>query len=114
MSTKTVVTFEDDLTGKEYEEGETITFALDGKTYEVDLAKANAKKFRAVLQKHAEAGRRVRTFRTTSSTRSGAHKGRTAEIRHWAQSNGYSVGDRGRIPGPVQDAYRKAHAKDIA
>lgn len=107
---KTIVTLVDDLTGKEFEDGETIPFAVDGKEYEVDLAKPNAQRFRKQLQRYAEAGRRVKTHRTTRSTVSGAHNGRTAEIRNWAVMHGYEIGAKGRIPGPIQEAYDKAHA----
>lgn len=30
-------------------------------------------------------------------------------VRTWAQSNGYALGDRGRIPAEIQDAYRAAN-----
>jgi hypothetical protein len=30
-------------------------------------------------------------------------------VRAWAQSNGYELGDRGRIPADIQDAYRAAN-----
>jgi hypothetical protein len=107
---KTIVTLVDDLTGKEFEDGETIEFGFEGKQYEVDLAKANAERFRKQLQKYAEAGRKVRTHRVTRSTVSGAHKGRTSEIRNWAVMHGFEIGTKGRIPGQIQEAYDKAHA----
>ncbi len=107
---KTIVTLIDDLTGKEFEDGETIEFAVDGKAYEVDLSAANARKLRNTLQKYAEAGRKVRAHRTTRSIVSGAHKGRTSEIRNWAVMHGFEIGTKGRIPAPIQEAYDKAHA----
>jgi hypothetical protein len=35
----------------------------------------------------------------------------TSEIRAWAQANGYDVGDRGRLPVEVTEAYRKGKGK---
>jgi len=31
-----------------------------------------------------------------------------AAVRAWAQANGFAVGDRGRLPSEVTDAYRRA------
>jgi hypothetical protein len=33
-----------------------------------------------------------------------------AAVRVWAQSNGFEVPDRGRIPGTVREAYEAADA----
>ncbi len=33
----------------------------------------------------------------------------TADIRAWAQQNGHPVGDRGRLPAELVEAYDKAH-----
>lgn len=35
----------------------------------------------------------------------------TSDIRAWAQANGYDVGDRGRLPVEVTDAYNKDKGK---
>jgi hypothetical protein len=32
-----------------------------------------------------------------------------AELRSWARAHGYTVSDRGRVPGAVAAAYREAH-----
>jgi len=32
-----------------------------------------------------------------------------AAVRAWARANGYEVGDRGRLPATMIDAYRRAH-----
>ncbi len=107
MSEKIVVTYEDDLTGKPYEQGETVRFSFDGKQYEVDLAAANARKFRAVLEKHATAGRKV-SGKTTKAPRTG--KSSTYAVRTWARTVGYEVGAKGRIPANIQAEYDRAHA----
>ncbi|MGK9225454.1 Lsr2 dimerization domain-containing protein, partial [Microbacterium barkeri] len=40
-------------------EGETVLFALDGKSYEIDLSADNAAEFRAQFERYISAGRRV-------------------------------------------------------
>ncbi len=47
MTQRTVVTLEDDLTGEEA--AETVSFALDGRAYEIDLTEANASALREAL-----------------------------------------------------------------
>jgi DNA polymerase-3 subunit epsilon len=32
-----------------------------------------------------------------------------AAVRAWARANGYEVGERGRVPAEVTEAYRRAH-----
>jgi DNA polymerase III subunit epsilon len=32
-----------------------------------------------------------------------------AAVRAWARGNGFAIGDRGRLPLEVLDAYRRAH-----
>ena len=54
----------------------------------------------------ASGGRRV-VARATS--RRGGGTDRTADIREWARSNGYTVSDRGRIASNIVEAYEKAH-----
>ena len=47
MAKKTVVLLTDDLDGSDAEE--TVSFMLDGRTYEIDLSKKNAAKLRKAL-----------------------------------------------------------------
>jgi hypothetical protein len=107
VAQKVTVTLVDDLSGGEADE--TVTFALDGKTYEIDLAGKNADKLRKALEPYVTAGRK------TGSTRGRGKPGRqqggdeTAAIRAWARENGFEVNDRGRVPGNIRDAYAKAN-----
>ncbi|MFG2481177.1 MULTISPECIES: histone-like nucleoid-structuring protein Lsr2 [Streptomyces] len=107
MAQKVQVLLVDDLDGGEADE--TVTFALDGKTYEIDLTTANAEKLRGLLDPYTKGGRR-----TGGRASAGRAKGRaavasgnpdTAEIRAWAKSQGLSVNDRGRVPQDIRDAY---------
>ena len=55
MAKTVIVKLTDDLDGGDADE--TIQFALDGKSYEIDLSAANASKFRDVLKTYIEKGR---------------------------------------------------------
>jgi DNA polymerase-3 subunit epsilon len=45
-----------------------------------------------------------------ASTRPAAHvTASPAAVRAWARANGHEVGDRGRLPVEITDAYRRAH-----
>ncbi|MET9652095.1 MULTISPECIES: Lsr2 family protein [unclassified Streptomyces] len=110
MAQKVQVLLVDDLDGVEADE--TVTFALDGKTYEIDLTTANADKLRGLLEPYTKSGRR--TGGRSAGTRG---KGRvaaggspdTAKIRAWAKENGYNVNDRGRVPAEIKAAYEDAN-----
>jgi hypothetical protein len=107
VAQKVQVLLVDDLDGGEADE--TVTFALDGKTYEIDLTTANADKLRGLLEPYAKSGRRTGGRAATGR----AAKGRvatggssdTAEIRAWAKANNYNVNDRGRVPAEIREAY---------
>ena len=103
------ILLEDDLDGSKADE--TISFGLDGTTYELDLSKANAKKLREALAPYVNVGRKVTPRARGRST--GAGRGRrgstsAAEIRAWAREHGYEVSDRGRVPAEVRAAYTAA------
>jgi hypothetical protein len=108
MAQKVEVHLEDDLDGGPADD--TVTFALDGKDYEIDLSTTNAEKLREALLPFAEAGRkntRGGSARSTRSRTSGSDPD-TAKIRAWAKENGHEVSDRGRIHQSVKDAYYAA------
>ncbi len=115
MATKTITVFTDDLDGTELPAGSRSTrFSIDGVEYEIDLSADNRQALSAALEPFIAAGRRVgaSASRSTSSRARGSKKSdadRLAAIRSWAQSNGYSVGDRGRIKAEIVDAYDAAH-----
>ncbi|MBB0246571.1 histone-like nucleoid-structuring protein Lsr2 [Streptomyces alkaliphilus] len=111
MAQKVQVLLLDDIDGGEADE--TVTFALDGKTYEIDLNSANAEKLRDTLAEFIRAGRRAGTGRATRGGRSASRatstgSADTARIRAWAKENGYEVNDRGRVPATIREAYEKA------
>ncbi|AXE27041.1 MULTISPECIES: histone-like nucleoid-structuring protein Lsr2 [Streptomyces] len=105
MAQRVVVTLSDDIDGGEA--AETVTFGLDGKSYEIDLNPANAKKLRKSLAPYVAAGRRQsrsgRAFKHTSLAPD------PAVVRAWARSHDFDVPPRGRIPKRVYEAYEQAH-----
>ncbi|MEV5913381.1 Lsr2 family protein [Streptomyces chartreusis] len=114
MAQKTIILLTDDIDGGEA--SETMTFGLDGKSYEIDLSDANADKLREALAPYVDAARRT-GGRSSAGTRGrGAAKQRPAgepsaeELRVWAKENGYEVNDRGRVPASIKEAYAKANA----
>ncbi|MET8679255.1 Lsr2 family protein [Streptomyces sp. NPDC004647] len=111
MAQKVQVLLVDDLDGGEADE--TVTFALDGKTFEIDLTTSNADKLRGLLEPYAKSGRRTggraAAGRSKVRSASGGSGQDTAKIRAWAKENGYSVNDRGRVPAEIREAYEKAN-----
>lgn len=106
MAQRVSITLVDDI--DESEADETVTFALDGATYEIDLNAANAARLRETLAEFVGVARKVSGRSSRPSTRSSAASD-AAEVRQWAKDNGYSVTDRGRIPADVRAAYEAAH-----
>ncbi|MFG2293037.1 Lsr2 family protein [Streptomyces sp. NPDC048603] len=105
MAQRVVVTISDDIDGGEA--AETVVFGLDGKSYEIDLNLANAKKLRKSLAPYVAAGRRQarsgKAYKHTSLAPD------PAVVRAWARSNNLEVPPRGRIPKKVYEAYSAAH-----
>ncbi|MBW8799955.1 histone-like nucleoid-structuring protein Lsr2 [Streptomyces sp. 900105755] len=111
MAQKVQVLLVDDLDGGEADE--TVTFALDGKTYEIDLTTANADKLRGLLDPYVKGGRRTGGRASGGRGKARAASGGsqdTAQIRAWAKENGYDVNDRGRVPATIRQAYEDANA----
>lgn len=111
MAQKVQVILVDDIDGGSAEE--TVSFSLDGVSYEIDLSATNAAQLRDSFARYVGTARRVGgravTGRGRGSRRTGGDN-RTAEIREWARSNGHKVNERGRIAAGVVAAYDKAHA----
>lgn len=104
MARKTIVMVEDDLDGGAADES--VTFALDGVTYEIDLSEANARSLREVLGGYIAAGRRVGGARRVGGNVSArTDREQLDAMRRWARENGYEVSPRGRISNAVRDAY---------
>lgn len=103
------VRYFDDLDGNDLgETPNTISFAFEGKEYSIDLSDDNAQAFREAVAPYIEAGHRATGSKARTSRKTPATSGNTKAIREWAQSNGYDVSDRGRIPADVMRAYAAA------
>ncbi|GAA4104767.1 hypothetical protein GCM10022284_50720 [Streptomyces hundungensis] len=110
MATKVLVVHVDDLDGTESAEPgiiQTVTFGLDGASFEIDLTGENEAELRALLAPYMEAGRRAQGQAGRKPTKSG-HGLDKQSVRAWARDNGYEVNDRGRVPEAIQVAYRQA------
>ena len=108
MARNVAVVVTDDIDGSP--EAETVTFGLDGTTYEIDLGEANRTKFNAAFAPYIEAGRRIsRTRGSSSATRSPAPKVDYTAVRAWAKERGLRVSERGRISAEVLRQYEAAN-----
>jgi len=108
MAQKVHIVLEDDLDGSDA--SQTVSFGLDGTSYEIDLNDKNASALRDALATYVGHGRKVsgsRRGRRSSASTTNGHSAK--EIRDWARSNGHKVPERGRIPGDVREAFEAAH-----
>ncbi|HET7532126.1 MAG TPA: Lsr2 family protein [Nocardioidaceae bacterium] len=109
MAQRVNVVLVDDLDGDEA--SETVSFALDGVDYEIDLNENNAEALREALARYIGAGRRVGGRRKKGQrVAAGGDGGPSAsDIRQWARANGWDVPERGRVSAEVREAYAAAH-----
>ena len=112
MAQRTVTTLVDDIDGTEG--AETVTFGLDGTTYEIDLNDAHAADLREVLapfvsvaRKASGSGGRGRSTASAPKQRSSSEIDPKA-VRAWAEANGIAVSPRGRIKADILEQYRAA------
>ncbi|MBB6627426.1 Lsr2 family protein [Nocardioides sp. KIGAM211] len=109
MAQKVHIVLVDDLDGSEATES--VSFGLDGTSYEIDLNDENAAALRDALAGYVGHARKVggakgRAKRSSAPAAGGAS---AKEIRDWARSNGYDVPDRGRVSADVRQAFDSAH-----
>ena len=118
MAQQVNVKFVDDLDGSDA--AGTVSFAIDGRAYEIDLSEDNAARLRDSLASCVAAARQSGGSAAAgcSAPKMTASSGRrpqpldreqTAAIRAWARQNGHQVSDRGRISKTVVDAFQAAH-----
>ena len=111
MAQRVQVVLEDDLDGGKADE--TVTFGLDGTTYEIDLSKKNAAKLRKALAGYIEAGRKTSRVppapagrgRRRASTGAATDRAQNKAIREWAKTKKIKLSDRGRIPATIITRY---------
>lgn len=108
MAQRTVVELLDDIDGMPADE--TVAFAIDGVSYEIDLSEQNANRLRTSIAPYLEKARKAGAARPArkgkgSAPRTANSRERSAEIRAWAKQHGIPVNERGRIPANVLSAY---------
>ena len=117
MAKRVNVVLVDDLDGTDATQ--TVSFALDGTSYEIDLNDDNAGRLRdtmATFVAHARkvtGSSRARAARATPTGGTGSarvDREQLQAVRDWARRNGHQVNDRGRIPNAVMEAFQAANA----
>lgn len=106
MATRTIVSMIDDI-DPTLEAAETVTFALDGIVYDIDLTEEHAQDLRSLLEPWARAARVVARQRKTSGRKPRDYD--PVQVREWAKGQGIVLGERGRIPADVISSYRAGH-----
>lgn len=108
MAQKVQVVLVDDRDGGVADES--VSFALDGVSYEIDLSSANAAALRESLAEWVGLARRVGGRQRTAKRPAGRRSSDSAAIREWGRANGFAVNDRGRISADLRAAYEAARA----
>nr|WP_181784195.1 Lsr2 family protein [Pseudonocardia pini] len=108
MARVTEVTLVDDLDGGKADE--TVSFALDGKSFEIDLSAEHAAQLRDAIAPYVGAARRTsaggrRQSVAPETAAPAKSREENAAIREWAKANGFDVSERGRLRSDVVQAY---------
>ena len=118
MAQKVQVLLVCDLHDDEVEGSETVTFGLDGTSYEIDVCDDHAGELRDAFAPFVGAARRAGRAPAAPAQRRGGRrasgggsgdKQRVQDIREWARNNGHKVSERGRLSAAVVEAYEAAH-----
>lgn len=111
MAQRTILELVDDLDGGKADE--TVTFALDGVEFEIDLSDENAARLRDTFAEYVGHARRTggRKSRgaTVAKVATGNGKPDTQAVREWARSQGETVAERGRVPQALVIRFQEAH-----
>ena len=105
---KKIVEVVDDFDGTPADQ--TVRFAFNGASYEIDLNRAHFEEFAEAIQPYIKAGRKTGSTRRRGNAGNPTQRLENAKIRAWAKENGHNVSERGRIPAEVVEEYRKAQA----
>ncbi len=111
MAQKVQVLLVDDIDGGTADE--TVSFALDGVSYEIDLTTAHATELRDALATWVGHARKTGGRSSSAARSGGTSRPRRASdagaVRTWAKENGFEVSERGRISAEIREAYDAAH-----
>ncbi|QZN86067.1 Lsr2 family protein [Cellulomonas sp. C5510] len=112
MAQKVQVLLVDDIDGGTADE--TVSFALDGVSYEIDLTTEHATELRDALATWVGHARKTggRSGGRGGSAGGASRPRRSSDagaVRAWAKENGFEVSERGRISAEIREAYDAAH-----
>ncbi len=111
MARKTEVRLIDDMDGNTADE--TVSFALDGMSYEIDLSTKHAEALRKALAQYITHARRlgrgglVARQRRGGSAPARSDREQNRAIRDWAKKEGIELAERGRIPTHIAKQYEE-------
>ncbi len=116
MARTTTIQLIDDIDGSTA--AETVRFAVDGRSYEIDLSAEHAEGLRHSLESFVAVARRAGAG-PASTRRGGGRPGpagspHASAVRAWANQNGIPVSGRGRIPEAVLVQYTGAQQASAA
>jgi hypothetical protein len=100
-----------DIHGDDTAGTETVSFALDGSAYEIDVCDAHAAELRDAFATYTGAARRAGRGTRAGRPRRGRSSGAgvdPAAVRAWARSSGVKVSERGRISAEILEKYAAA------
>lgn len=109
MATQIQTLLIDDLEGGEAKE--TVFFAIDGTSYEIDLNDKNARNLREALTPFVSSARRAEGTSGRGRKRGAPQRparDKSSEIRAWAKAHGLNVSERGRIASHIVAQYEAA------
>ena len=115
MAQKTQVMLIDDVDGSEATQ--TVTFAYQGVSYEIDLNDDHASALEESFSDWISSARKVAGPRGSRTARTGSGSGVRAasngrdlnDVRAWLRAQGHEVADRGRVSATLLEEYDKAH-----
>jgi hypothetical protein len=93
---------------------ETVTFGLDGSSYEIDVCEQHGAQLRDAFATYVGAARRSAGRGSSRPFGSGRRRrsrgsGDAARVREWARGQGLAVPERGRIPADLAEKYAAAN-----
>jgi len=110
VAQKTIVKTYDDLDGSEIDaDGKSISFSLEGVSYEIDLNSKNVEKMRQAFAVYTEKARKVGGRGRSSAKSAEPAPLDTRAVRAWAEEQGIEVSARGRLSSDLIEQYRAAH-----
>ncbi|AYR03187.1 Lsr2-like DNA bridging protein [Gordonia phage Octobien14] len=119
MARKEVLEITDDYDGKMIgpdEEWSPVPFVVNGTAYQLDLRAANQERFQKDMDKWINRATKVgrapkvggsKPKPASTSSESGLD---LSVVRAWANNNGYTVSEKGRVPKHVMEAYEASEA----